>query len=95
MKRLRYLIAYDIGDPKRLRAVHRKVKGYGDSMQYSVFVGDLTSQERASLVAELLDIIDRVVDRVAIVQLGEGGSEEMFWFLGNRPRLPRAGPMII
>lgn len=95
MKRDRYLVAYDIADPRRLRAVHKKVVGYGDSMQYSVFVCDLTSAERSMLVAGLLEIIDPGADRVAIVVLGEGGSSEMFWFLGAKPRLPTSGSRIV
>jgi CRISPR-associated protein Cas2 len=65
------------------------VRGFGDRMQYSVFVCDLTSAERADLVGKLLDVVDTTVDRVAIVTLGEGGSSEMFWFLGASLTLPR------
>ena len=95
MKRTRYLVAYDISDPVRLRRVHKKVKGYGDSMQYSVFVCDLTSAERAAFVLEVCKIIDRKRDRVAIVTLGDGGDDKMFWFLGDRPALPATGSMIV
>ncbi len=30
--RLAYLVAYDISDPKRLRRVHRTMRGYGDAL---------------------------------------------------------------
>lgn len=95
MKRARYLVAYDISDPRRLRAVHKVVRGFGDSMQYSVFVCDLTTAERYQLVAALIDVIDRRADRVAIVTLGDGGSDSMFWFLGAKPALPTAGSRIV
>ncbi len=95
MKRTRYLIAYDIGDPRRLRAVRKKMLGFGDSMQYSVFVCDLTSAERAVLVAGLIDIIDTARDRIAIVTLGDSGSTSMFWFLGAKPLLPSSGSRVV
>jgi CRISPR-associated protein Cas2 len=33
----RRLVAYDIRDPKRYRAVHKTLKGYGTAVQFSVF----------------------------------------------------------
>jgi CRISPR-associated protein Cas2 len=95
MKRVRHLVAYDIADPRRLRAVHKKVQGFGDSLQYSVFVCDLTAAERARLVEGLADIIDPKADRIAVVTLGEGGSDSMFWFLGVKPSLPTSGSRIV
>ena len=83
MKRTRYLVAYDIADPRRLRAVRNKMLGYGDSMQYSVFVCDLTSAERARLISSLLDIIESAQDRVALATLG------------SKPVLPSSGSRIV
>jgi CRISPR-associated protein Cas2 len=37
MSRLRYLVSYDISDPKRLRKVARSLEGFGVRLQYSVF----------------------------------------------------------
>ena len=37
MSRLRYLVSYDICDPKRLRKVARSLEGFGVRLQYSVF----------------------------------------------------------
>lgn len=64
MKRTRYLVAYDIRDPFRLRKVHKIVRGFGDSMQYSVFVCDLTSAERVRLIERLGALRDEVWGRV-------------------------------
>lgn len=94
MKRTRYLVAYDIRDPFRLRKVHKIVRGFGDSMQYSVFVCDLTSAERVRLIERLGDVVDTRVDRVALITLGEGGADDMFWFLGDTLPLPRPGPQV-
>ena len=57
MRRGRYLVAYDIRDPRRLREVHRIVKGYGVSLQYSVFVCDLTFKELCALRFEAREAI--------------------------------------
>ena len=48
-----FLVCYDIRDPKRLRLVHRIVKGYGESWQYSIFFCVLKSIDRVRLQAEL------------------------------------------
>ena len=95
MKRRRCLVAYDIADPKRLRLVHRKVLGYGDAMQYSVFVCDLTSAERAKLLNELVDIIDPSVDRIAIIDLGDPRVVKALKFLGRPPLLPSSGTTVV
>jgi CRISPR-associated protein Cas2 len=35
--KLWYLVCYDIRDPKRLRRCFKLLKGYGSSLQYSIF----------------------------------------------------------
>ena len=94
MQRHRYLVAYDISDPKRLTKTRKRVKGYGDAMQYSVFVCDLDAREKVALEEGLLHIIDPAVDRVAIVRLGLGGDAAPFKFLGPPPALPIDGPQV-
>ena len=44
--RNRHIVAYDVSDPARLRRVHRKMNGFGDPLQYSVFACDLSAKER-------------------------------------------------
>ena len=97
MVRHRYLVTYDIRDPGRLRAIHRSLKGYGWSMQLSVFVCDLDVAEVFRLKGDLQDIIDRTVDSVAVIDLGlpEERGRRCFDFLGVRPALPRSGPVIL
>ena len=55
--RNRHIVAYDISDPARLRRVHRKMNGFGDPLQYSVFACDLLAKERVLLEDRVL-IID-------------------------------------
>jgi CRISPR-associated protein Cas2 len=94
MKRTRYLLAYDIRDPVRLRHVHKIVRGFGETMQYSVFVCDLTSAERMDLIVRLEEVVDTTIDRVALVTLGQGGSSDMFWFMGESLPLPADGSQV-
>jgi len=44
-----HLVAYDIADPKRLYQVHKRMRGFGDPLQYSVFVCLLSPKELALL----------------------------------------------
>ena len=45
-----YIITYDIGDPKRWRAVFKLVSGYGEWLQLSVFQCRLTRRRHAELI---------------------------------------------
>ena len=39
-QRHRVLVCYDVREPKRLRQTYRTMLGYGDPLQYSVFVSN-------------------------------------------------------
>ncbi len=98
MSRRRYLVAYDISDENRLRKVHGVVKGYGYSLQYSVFLCDLSEVEKLMLKSDLGNVIQHREDRVAIVDLGDAQSRGMacFEFMGVHPVLPTpGGPTIV
>lgn len=68
--RLAYIVAYDISDPKRLRRVHRTMRGYGDALQLSVFRCQLSASERVLMIEALTKIIHAREDQVLIVNLG-------------------------
>lgn len=68
--RSRYLLVYDVRKPRRLRRVHEVAKRFGDPLQYSVFVCDLTKVEKTLLRSALGDEIDHAVDSIAIFDLG-------------------------
>ncbi len=65
-----YIVTYDIGDPKRWRAVYSLMNGYGEWVQLSVFQCRLSRQRHAELIATLDEIIDDTEDHVVIVDLG-------------------------
>jgi CRISPR-associated protein Cas2 len=48
-----YLICYDIRDPKRWRRCFKVLKGYGTSLQYSIFRCRLTKRELERIRWEL------------------------------------------
>lgn len=91
-----YLVAYDVRDPKRLRLVHRKMNGFGDGVQYSVFQCELTRAERQLMISALSEIIDHNKDRVLIVELGrrKGRVRRAVQVLGRQHLPPERGPMV-
>ena len=88
--RHRYLVAYDVSDPKRLRRVHKKLLGFGDPLQYSVFRCDLSDVERTKLREELVGLIHHTEDRVLIVDIGPmaGRADIAFEYLGIQQEMP-------
>ncbi|QDT36034.1 CRISPR-associated endonuclease Cas2 [Stratiformator vulcanicus] len=69
-----YVIAYDICDAKRLRRVHRQMKGFGDPLQYSIFRCELTPLELQDLKSRLWNILKLDDDRVMVLRLGPVGG---------------------
>ncbi len=53
MARRRYLVAYDIREDRRLRNVAACVEGYGERIQYSVFICDLSEEEAVTMRADI------------------------------------------
>lgn len=97
MARRRYLVAYDIRDPKRLRAVFRTMKEYGEHLQYSVFVCDLDGMEKPAMLLHLGNLIRHSEDSVVIVDLGvaQDRGKLCFEFMGTHRPLPGSGPVIV
>ncbi len=65
-----YLVCYDIRDPKRLRRVHRVLRGYGEACQYSVFFCALKDIDRVRLQTNLEEQMNQKEDQVMILDLG-------------------------
>ena len=91
--RTRYLLAYDISDPRRLRRVHQVAKRYGYALQYSLFVCDLDDVELVRLRENLRSEIDHRGDRISIFDLGPptGRGVSCVQQLGRAPRMPPGG----
>lgn len=96
MSRRRYLVAYDICEPGRLRTVHKLVLAYGERLQYSVYLCDLTGVQLIELRTKLREIIHHDIDAVSIFDLGpaEGRTVRAVQHLGRPATEPDDGPAI-
>jgi CRISPR-associated protein Cas2 len=94
--RTTYLVCYDISDEKRLRSVHKKMRGYGDHLQFSIFECQFTPEDLVRCRAELGEIIDHKADQVIFVSLGpaDGRGDRVITALG-KPYLNMDSPCIV
>lgn len=97
MSRRRYLVAYDIREPKRLRNVHAKMKAFGYPLQYSVFICDLDAIEKVGMREAMGLRMNLREDSLVLVDLGDPAvrGTDCFEFMGVAPGLPRGGPTIV
>lgn len=65
-----YLVAYDVTDDKRRARIFKKLKGYGEALQYSLFRCALTTNERLRMRSEIWELINHSTDRILLVDLG-------------------------
>ena len=95
--RNRFLVCYDVSDPKRLARTYKKMNGFGEPAQYSVFICDLSPKERALLEAELTEILNLKEDRVLIVDMGppEGRGSRSYTVIGNAREMPRRTAVVV
>ena len=75
MSRIRFLVSYDVCDPKRLRRVARALEGFGTRLQYSVFECPLDGLRLAQLKAELQPLLNFAEDQVLFVSLGADSDD--------------------
>jgi len=93
-----YLVCYDVADDKRLRQTYRKMCGFGDPVQYSVFRCELSPTERQLLKEALWSILNWEHDRVMLIDLGPAGArgDRCIEFWGEpRVELPSRTAVII
>ncbi|MDQ1295526.1 MAG: CRISPR-associated protein Cas2 [Actinomycetota bacterium] len=94
MARRRHIIAYDIREPRRLRRVCKTMEEYGERLQYSVFVCDLSRAELVHARRDVEQEMDLTEDSVVIVDLGVPDSAAVT-FIGQRRELPTNTPRIV
>ena len=74
---MKYLICYDISEPKRLYRVAKGLNGMGYRVQKSFFTCELSKDEYTTIKDLLLNYIDEKEDRLAIYKVcdrcAEGG----------------------
>jgi CRISPR-associated protein Cas2 len=90
-----YMLSYDISDPKRWRRVFRIARDFGDHVQYSVFLCELSEKDKTVLTERLKDAISQDEDRILLVRLrGEQTIEEAITSLGQKFDVVDKGLMI-
>ncbi len=77
MSRTRYLVTYDVTDPKRLKATFKTMRGFGDHLQLSVFLCELNAREKLQMEGKLRRILNMRQDQVLIVNLGPANPEKL------------------
>jgi CRISPR-associated protein Cas2 len=65
-----YLVCYDVTDKKRLNKIFQEMNGFGDHVQYSVFICRLTAKEKVLLNHTINKILNIREDKALIVNLG-------------------------
>ena len=70
MNQRRYIVSYDIADPKRLRGVARIAEGFGYRLQFSVFECLLDPLRLEEIKSALVGIIHHTEDQVLFISLG-------------------------
>ena len=95
--RKRFLVCYDVSDSKRLARTYKKMNGFGEPVQYSVFICDLSSKERVLLEVALAEVLNLKEDRAMIVDIGpsEGRGSESVTMLGNGPAISRRSVVVV
>jgi CRISPR-associated protein Cas2 len=78
-KSVRWLLAHDIRDPKRLQKVWRYLRKEGVRLQYSVYLLSGSRKQIQGVLDHLEKIIDKNVDDVRVYALGENTK---IWGLG-------------
>jgi CRISPR-associated protein Cas2 len=64
-----HIIAYDIGDPKRLTRIHRYLKKLAMPIQYSVFLIECNAKELQEVRDHLQEMINPKQDDIRIYTL--------------------------
>lgn len=95
MARRRYLVAYDIREDRRLRTIAACMEGYGERIQYSVFICDLSEHEAILMRTDIEARMKLTEDSVMVIDLGRAGDSTRFLFLGHHEKLPASAAIIV
>ena len=67
-----YVVTYDIPCDRRRSKLHKKLKDYGEPVQYSVFECNLSPKQKLSMTKAIRAHISHKEDRVRIYALCSG-----------------------
>lgn len=86
-----YLVCYDVRDEKRLRKAAKRLEGYGQRVQYSIFRCHLSRAQAQQLRWELTEDLAPEDDLLMIPLCARCvGGIETTHTSRNRPRWPKA-----
>ena len=73
------------------------MNGFGEPVQYSVFICDLSPKERVLLEVALTEILNLKEDRALIVDMGpsDGRGSESVTILGNGRAMSRRSVVVV
>lgn len=90
-------MAYDIVDDLRRTRVAKVLESYGDRVQYSVFLIELTAAQQVRLRRRIAEEIDSRVDSVLFCSVGPIGSnsDDRLSYLGCRRKITDESSFIL
>lgn len=93
----RNLIAYDVPDDRRRTKLANRLSTYGDRIQYSVFVADVSPSKLIRLRDHISAIIDTEQDSVLFCDLGRVAEldQDKFSFLGREREVTNNDVLIL
>ncbi|WP_027186184.1 CRISPR-associated endonuclease Cas2 [Desulfovibrio inopinatus] len=78
-----FLVSYDVSDEKRLRRMFKLLRGYGDHVQYSVFLCQLSEKDYVILEDKIKCVLNHKEDQAILIKLGpvKGKTDTMpkYW----------------
>ena len=94
--RRRYVISYDVAEDKRRTKLFELLQGYGERIQFSVFLADLTRQDVIILRGKVRELLNEGEDQCIFVDLGRESRplEQSLEVLG-KPYHPPVRTMIV
>lgn len=92
-----FVVTYDISDPSRWRQVYKTMRGYGEHIQLSVFLCELTAVKLVELRAILSGQIHHGEDQVLFIDIGpaDGRAVGAVHAIGRRHEVEGTGPVIV
>ncbi len=75
MTRTRYIVCYDISNPKRLRNICQICESFGSRLQHSVFECFLDGLQLQKIKIRLKEIIHHEEDQILFISLGLESSK--------------------
>ncbi len=74
----KYVIGYDICDPKRLQRIYRKMIKYATPIQYSIFILEGTEMNLQNCLRDILTTFNSNEDDLRVYSLPEKSNQWTF-----------------